>query len=117
MSNRVLGVRFFVRSVLQPNLFWFHNPDDQKIRASTFQRTAFFISIVGPDKGNGGRIMIGSDKVSISVEQGRSLAIGHRQKEFYFSDFDGTFKREAVDEGDMVITAQDPLGERWELVF
>ena len=61
--------------------------------------------------------MIESDKVSISVEQGRVLAVGQCGTEFYFSDFNGNFKREFVDDRDIVITGPDPLGERWELVF
>lgn len=52
------GQRFFIRSALIPNLFWFYSPDDQQIRASSQQRTAFFVDIVGADKENGGRIMI-----------------------------------------------------------
>ena len=105
--------------MLQPNLFWFYNPADQQIHASTFQiqRTAFFIHIVGPAKANDERIMVGWDKVSISVERGRFLAVGQSGTEFYFSDFDGNFKREFVDDCDMVITGPDPFGERWELVF
>ena len=61
--------------------------------------------------------MVGSDRVSIAVEQGRFLAVRQGGDEFYFSDFDGKFKREVVGDGEMVITGQDPLGERWELVF
>ena len=74
--------------------------------------------MVGPARGNGEKIMIGSDKVSISVEPGRFLAIRECGTEFYFSDFDSKFKREFVPhDSEMVITGQDPLGERWELVF
>ena len=108
------GDRFFIRSVLQPNLFWFY---DKQIHVSTSQRTAFFIQIVGTAEENDERIMIGSDRVSIAVEQGRFLAIRQGGDEFYFSDFDGKFKREVAGDGEMVITGQDPLGERWELVF
>jgi len=92
--------------VLQPNLFWFYNPKDQEIHASTIQRTAFFIHIVGTHKENGGKIMIGSDKVSISVEWGRFLVVGQSGTEFYFSDFDSKFKLESVENGEMVITGQ-----------
>lgn len=45
------------------------------------------------------------------------MAVGQSGTEFYFSDFDSKFKRQIVDGGEMAITGQDPLGERWELLF
>ncbi|GAW00584.1 protein [Laccaria bicolor S238N-H82] XP_001878005 [Lentinula edodes] len=136
-ADHVNGGTFFIRSTLRPELFWYYHPDIGQILASTSRRTRFDVRIAAKDKALG-TIMIGSDKVSISVAGQQDFNVGVAtgstdlaiQKnglfQFDFSDFnDGNFGLNFLHKaasGDFVqgvvatVTRQN-YGERWELVL
>jgi len=120
---------FFIRSVLQPNLFWYW--DGGAIRASTARRTRFNVGIAGGQKA--GTIMIPSDQITISVASGNepialspsgddSLVTENLGTVFNYSDFAGAFAIRYDDniQGGLetIVKVQDTTqGERWVLVF
>ncbi|KAJ3815790.1 hypothetical protein EV368DRAFT_36197 [Lentinula lateritia] len=125
-TDHVSGGTFFIRSTLRPELFWYYHPDIGQILSSTSRRTRFDVRIAAKDKALG-TVMIGSDKVSISVAGQQDLNVGKNGLfQFDFSDFDDgnfglNFLHKAAS-GDIVqgvvatVTRQN-YGERWELVL
>ena len=133
--------RFYVRSMLQPGLFWFYDPMAGVIIPSMSRRTKFTITVVvDPAQGLGPNpIMIGSDRFTISVGEDNLYVdgggiIGKGQyrpvvdetsvpnAEFDFSDFDGGFEiryprdyRDSL-QGAVIFPSAGKRGERWELV-
>ncbi|KDR78032.1 hypothetical protein GALMADRAFT_155058 [Galerina marginata CBS 339.88] len=131
---------FFVRSILNPTRYWYYPPaSGGAVLASNTRRTRFTIGIVAAAQPDG-TIMIGTDKVYISVtatnqavgiaggsgaDQGGNnlLVLGNPNggTQFNFSDFAGGFglADENVGNDELVVTwrGEDLAGERWELVF
>ncbi|KAH8091685.1 hypothetical protein BXZ70DRAFT_476266 [Cristinia sonorae] len=131
------GDLFFIRSVMQPNLFWYLDTSSREILASTERRTKFKISAIDQKDGT---VMIGKDIISMRViiphshysdcnhicAGDRSLVVGERSlaTELRFREFVDGFALKFYGpgapgaQGEVVTITRDldGLGERWELV-
>jgi len=124
------GSQFFIRSVLQPELFWYYDPGAGRIRASTARRTRFTVGIVG-NLLPVGTIMIPTDQISIEVTANNqpiglapagdgSLVPETLGTTFNFSDFSGAFGIRYDDAAnDMTVLKMEDItqGERWALAI
>ncbi|KAH8091680.1 hypothetical protein BXZ70DRAFT_909736 [Cristinia sonorae] len=127
------GGLFFIRSVVQPNLFWYLDTSSGEILASTERRTKFKISAIDQKDGT---VMIGKDVISVrAVIPGghlgdhdhicagdRALIVGGKSRitELRFREFVNGFALKfygtSAQEEVVTITRDlDGLGERWEL--
>ena len=108
--------RFFIRSMSQPEVFWFHDPGPGLVRPSKNRRSRFTVAIVDPEQRLGSNpIMIPTDRITIIVDanlvcsgfnggQACLSIMAHWDKkittttvttalsDFGFSDFDGGFQ-------------------------
>lgn len=113
--------RFFIRSLLQRDQYWFYN--GEKIVVSRENRTKFAISIFDTQKDIQGLIMIGTDPIRISVftsgnflniQPDGSLSTGDGVgRQIMFSQFDGGFQ---IGTSKDLVENQDGGGDRWELI-
>jgi len=127
-TDHISGANFYVRSVAQPDTFWYFDPSVNAVYASRDRRTRFTITLADASR-PAGTIMIGSDNVfitaggvNVGVTNNRDqLAYSTNAFPFDFSSFKTDF---FIDFGDETTTtknvapiAQNPNGgERWELV-
>ncbi|KAF8073418.1 hypothetical protein FPV67DRAFT_745175 [Lyophyllum atratum] len=126
--DRGSGGRFYIRSVSQPDTYWYY--DGSKVIASRDRRTRFTITIAKNKAA--GTIMIGSDEIYITVGSGNgsstNIGITNQQDQlstsansfpFKLSSFDGDFQIDYFLEGNTSLgpIARNPgNGEGWELV-
>jgi len=121
LTNTIILLhRFFIRSSLQNDLYWYFN--GEQLVTSRTQRTKFTVRILR--EGNRGLVMIGTDTIAISVfnsdnvlrvqSNGElSVSSGGLGASIKFSDFDGGFQ---VGANGSLVCSSTGAGERWELV-
>ncbi|KAG8990397.1 hypothetical protein FRB94_013422 [Tulasnella sp. JGI-2019a] len=128
-ADHINGATFSVRSVTQPDTFWYYDPAKKAVFASCNNRTRFTITIAGGAKPPR-TVMIGSDDVYIaSTSDNVSIGIANSQTgqlglsahpfPFRFSAFATDFlpvtaHRNGVSAEEVI---RNPgKGEKWELV-
>ncbi|RDB16765.1 hypothetical protein Hypma_002602 [Hypsizygus marmoreus] len=122
------GSSFYIRSVPQPDTYWYFDPSANIVVASRERRTKFTITIADSTRTRGTPI-IGSDDVLITVGSGVNIGVANRLDQlsssanpfpFKFSSFSTDFQIDYNVEGTartIGIIARNPnAGEKWELV-
>lgn len=123
--DRSSGDRFYIRSVSQPDVYWFY--DGSRVVASRDRRTRFTITIADKKRAPS-TIMIGSDEVFITLSSGSNIGVANQQDQlsssvnpfpFKLSSFNSDFQVDFYLEGKTLegsITRNPGKGEGWELV-
>ncbi|KAF8890428.1 hypothetical protein BD779DRAFT_270419 [Infundibulicybe gibba] len=116
ITDCISGGRYFVRSALDPELFWFW--DGRVVRASRNRRTKFTIQATdAPQRER--MLLVGSDNIIISVDEATPIGSSESQTlvhaptppPFKFSEFKNAF---TVNQDDMIVRTWN--GEDWKLV-
>lgn len=121
--------RFCIRSVSEPSIFWYYDPEIQTVVASRRRRTNFTITIADSTKPPG-TVMIGTDNVVVrvhgtkvnigNIDHGSHMGSTTRPTLISFSSFRGNFSIEfgetVGNRGEGIIVESVNGGEHWELV-
>ncbi|PVF92690.1 hypothetical protein CPB86DRAFT_717011 [Serendipita vermifera] len=109
-TDHISGGQYFIRSALEPSLFWFYDEDSKKMLASDKQRTRFTIRIADERRPQG-TVIIGTDEIRLTVHRPNIIKPGH-----YYTNI--LSQNPHTDHGVNVArtVVHSPFGERWELV-
>jgi len=122
--DRSSGDRFYIRSVSQPDTYWYY--DGSRVIASRDRRTRFTITLADRKRAPG-TIMIGSDEVYITAGSGANIGVANQQDQlstsanpfpFKLSSFNSDFQIDYYLEGKTLegsIARNPGKGEGWEL--
>lgn len=111
------GRAYFIRNVRQPDIYWYHPAGgEDRILASRWQKTKFFVRLAEADENEKGTVLIRSDRIRISTispqamgmlvrmgEDNRmvmvkpsavAVGVAGSDKDFRFKDLLGTFGTE-----------------------
>ncbi|KAG8847944.1 hypothetical protein FRB96_001346 [Tulasnella sp. 330] len=128
--DHINGASFYIRSVSQPDIYWFYNAAEMAVVASRHRRTRFTITIADRARAPG-TIIIGSDDVYITTPSGANVGVANSLDDqlsrsanpfpFRFSAFHGDFQideslSESLDPGLEPIVRNPGKGETWDLV-
>jgi len=128
-TDHINGAGFYIRSVPQPDTYWFYNASERAVVASRHRRTRFTVTIADQARAPG-TIIIGSDDVYITTPSGANVGIANNVDQlsrsanpfpFRFSAFHSDFQideslSETLD-ADLEPLVRNPgKGEAWELV-
>ena len=136
-----INYRFYIRSMLQPEIFWFHDPRAGVIRPSNSRKTKFILTVIDREQRLGPNpIMVGNDRFTITITGRQRIFYAHERgigeldvdlprtsdplesAQFNFSDFDGGFVILFPPDYDSergyydAVIFPGKLGERWELI-
>ncbi|KAG5636785.1 hypothetical protein H0H81_006899 [Sphagnurus paluster] len=121
---------FYIRSTSDQNIFWFYDASNRRVVASKDRRSKFTITIREKTRGPGA-IIIGSDEVYITVNNGTNVGINTTQDFLGNSDNPFPFKFSSIvsSDGDFQVNynwdgnvgfgpiVRNPgKGDSWELV-
>jgi hypothetical protein len=122
------GDRFYIRSVSQPDTFWFYDASKGLVVASRNRRTRFTITIADPNRAPG-TVMIGSDNIYMTIGSSQNIGTVNQQDQLgssinpfplKFSSFNGDllidYYSDSNDAGLGPVALNPGQGENWELV-
>ncbi|KAG8984615.1 hypothetical protein FRB95_010116 [Tulasnella sp. JGI-2019a] len=129
-TDHLNGDSFYVRSVAQPDTYWYYDATEGTVIAHRYHRSQFIIKITNEARAPG-TIIIGSDEIYITSATGVNIgATGHENQlgpnanafPFLFSSFSRKDFQIAHWEQDRGPSSLGPVkrnprkGERWELL-
>lgn len=67
----ISGRTYFIRNVRQPDVYWYYpGCGDERILASRWQKTKFFVRMSDADEGETGTVLIKGDKIRVTTASG-----------------------------------------------
>ncbi|KAG9026745.1 hypothetical protein FRB95_008517 [Tulasnella sp. JGI-2019a] len=120
---------FYIRSVAQPDTYWFYDATSDTVVAHRSRRSQFTIKIVDGAR-SPGTIIIGSDEIYITTTSGVNVGVANRENHLSYSANPSPLKFSSFANRDFQIAyceedrhpylgpvARNPgKGERWELL-
>ncbi|KAG8981441.1 hypothetical protein FRB94_001367 [Tulasnella sp. JGI-2019a] len=128
-TDHTNGTSFYIRSVAQPDTYWFYDATSDTVVAHRSRRSQFTIKIVDGAR-SPGTIIIGSDEIYITTTSGVNVGVANRENHLSYSANPSPLKFSSFANRDFQIAyceedrhpylgpvARNPgKGERWELL-
>ncbi|KAG8994107.1 hypothetical protein FRB94_010103 [Tulasnella sp. JGI-2019a] len=128
-TDHTNGTSFYIRSVAQPDTYWFYDATSDTVVAHRSRRSQFTIKIVDGAR-SPGTIIIGSDEIYITTTSGVNVGVANRENHLSYSTNPSPLKFSSFANRDFQIAyceedrhpylgpvARNPgKGEKWELL-
>ncbi|KAG8994105.1 hypothetical protein FRB94_010101 [Tulasnella sp. JGI-2019a] len=128
-TDHTSGTSFYIRSVAQPDTYWFYDAPRETVVAHQSRRSQFIIKIADNARAPGS-IIIGSDDIHITTASGINIGITNRENQLSYSANPFPLRFSSFANRDFQISSWEddrhpnigPLarnpgkGERWELL-
>ncbi|KAG8990413.1 hypothetical protein FRB94_013373 [Tulasnella sp. JGI-2019a] len=122
-TDHINGESFYIRSVAQPDTYWYYDETEGTVFADRYRRSQFTINIVNKARAPG-TVIIGSDEIHITSATGVNIGATNRANQlgpsanpfpFLFSSF--IRKDFQIGHLEQPPVKRNPgKGERWELL-